>query len=350
MRTNNNEEKIAAPLPAWRKGLYFSLMLSIASALVIFFLNLDDDTLHSLYRVRPQYLVLALLVLFLLGVIEGLRIREISKDVSGKAISFARAAQVYLFTFFFAQVTPLALGEWPAHIYALNRHGLTLGQSSAATVIRSFFTKLIFALFAGFFMIFTRGRLTDSFLNHIFRYAFIITILNVCFFLLLLARPNLLEMFAQKISHLSFLKKYLWQTKQGDRLFLYIQRELHRFKNATRSISRYHSASIFYIFLLTVAYWLCYFSIAPVLLLGLNVEFPFWTALIWQLMVFMVIAYLPIPGGSGVTEFGLATLFNVFVPSSVLGIFILAWRFYTYYLLLFWGGITALGQLAQQGK
>ena len=57
----------------------------------------------------------------------------------------------------------------------------------------------------------------------------------------------------------------------------------------------------------------------------------------------MIIIYVPVPGGSGVAEFGLASLFMLFVPSSVLGIFVMSWRFFTYYVLLFLGGLVSLG-------
>jgi len=96
---------------------------------------------------------------------------------------------------------------------------------------------------------------------------------------------------------------------------------------------------------LTAAFWLCLFSIAPVILLGLGKPVPYFQAVIWQFVIQMIIVYLPLPGGSGAAELGLASLFVYFVPPSVLGIFVLVWRLLTYYVSLFFGGLIALGNL-----
>jgi len=82
-----------------------------------------------------------------------------------------------------------------------------------------------------------------------------------------------------------------------------------------------------------------------VILLGLNKPAPYLQALIWQVVLQMIIAYVPVPGGSGVAELSLASLFVYFVPPSILGIFVMVWRFFTYYVLLFFGGFIALGSL-----
>jgi hypothetical protein len=65
-------------------------------------------------------------------------------------------------------------------------------------------------------------------------------------------------------------------------------------------------------------------------------------AFTWQVMIVLIMAYVPVPGGSGVAEFGLATLFAPFVPSHILGVFIVAWRFFTYYIPLTLGGLLTL--------
>ena len=48
------------------------------------------------------------------------------------------------------------------------------------------------------------------------------------------------------------------------------------------------------------------------------------------------------PGASGVAELGAATIFSVFVDSSILGVTVIAWRALTYHMNLLFGGIVSL--------
>jgi glycosyltransferase 2 family protein len=342
--------KMTKPLPAWKKGLGISLALSIAAALFVFIYNFDEDTLESLLLVRIEFLLAALLMVFLLWIIEGLRIKLLVTTLSCKKnISIFAAMQIYLVTFFFASVTPLAAGEWPAHIYALNRHGLSLGESSAVTLTRSFLTKLVFTITAISLLIFFRGRLVPNFLNQIFIYAVFVSALTVLFLFFLLWKPTVLDWILHKALTFSWGRNFFENSPRGKKIFKFLGYELQEFLKATRSLNRFKTGNVMLIIILTFVFWICFFSIGPVILIGLNKPVPYLHALIWLTVIQMIIVYVPVPGGSGVAELSLASIFIFFVPSSVLGIFVVAWRFFTYYLLLFFGGIFALGSLRPGG-
>ncbi|MDI9462769.1 MAG: flippase-like domain-containing protein, partial [Bacillota bacterium] len=117
--------------------------------------------------------------------------------------------------------------------------------------------------------------------------------------------------------------------------------EAGRFRETVAHINRRRLPLVLLPFFLTVLYWGLYYSIAPVILAGFGVRAPFGTAVMWQILIILVLPYIPVPGGSGAVEFGLATLFSSFVPASVLGVFIVAWRFFTYYLTLICGAVLA---------
>lgn len=331
-------------LPAWKKGLAISLVLSIAAALFVFFRNFNEETLESLLKVRSEYLLVAALMVFALWVIEGLRIKLLTATLGGAKISLYEAVQVYLMTFFFASVTPLAAGEWPAHIYALSRHGLSLGESTAITVARAFLTRFLFTASAIFFIIFFRGRLVPTFLNSVFIYAAFVSVITLLLLFFLLWKPVFVKNLLQKIGSFTC-KKFLLRTSRGEKIYYFLSQELRNFLYSADFFKRFRWGNLFVLIFLTVAFWLCLFSIAPVILIGLNKPAPYFQSLVWQIVIQMIIIYVPLPGGSGVAELSLASLFIYFVPSSVLGIFVVVWRFFTYYVLLFFGGVVAIGNL-----
>jgi uncharacterized protein (TIRG00374 family) len=334
------------PLPAWKKGLVISLALSIAATLFVFFNYFEEETLLSLLQFRVSFLFLAFLMTLFLWVIEGLRIKLLVAVLGNeKKIGLVEAIRVYLATFFFAAVTPFAAGEWPAHIVALHRLGLSVGEASAVTIARAFFTKIIFTIIAFVFLLLYSDQAIPAFLNKAFLSAVYITFFLSMLFFLLLWRPALLEWLLQKCRSISPLNSFLTKSDRGKRFLFFLKNEFEKFALTARGLNRWKTGMLLTIIFLTIFYWICFFSIAPLLLAGLNRHIPYLKSLSWQFIIQLVLPYIPIPGGSGVVELSLAGLVKYFVPSSVLGLFIVAWRFFTYYFLLAFGGLAALGSL-----
>lgn len=333
-------------LPAWKKGLGISLALSITAALIVFFVHFEEDTLVNLLQLRAEYLFWAFVAVLFLGIIEGFRIKLLVALLEhDNSISLVDSMRVFLTTFFFAAVTPFAAGEWPAHVVALHHKGLSLGEASAVTIIRAFLTKLIFTFTAFIFLLFYRDQTIPAYLNKIFLYAVFISFSMSLLFFFLLWRPVFLEWLLQKVDSIPWLASLLAKSNRSQRAVFFLKNEVKKFSFAASGLNRRKAGILVAIVLLTIFYWICFFSIAPVLLMGLNMSVPYLKSLSWQFVIQIVLPYIPIPGGSGVVELGLAGLFKYFVPSSVLGLFIIAWRFFTYYILLFLGGLAALGSL-----
>ena len=327
------------PLPAWKKGLGISLTLSVTAALSVLIYHFEEETLESLLYMRKEFLFVAGLMVLTLCLLEGLRIKVLVATLTqGKRISLFAGMEIFLMTFFFAAVTPFAAGEWPAHIYALKRHGLSIGEATAVTVMRAFVTRILFTAAAFLMFLYFLEQPIPNFINQVFIYAFLGSLASTLVLLLLIWKPHLLERLLQKVS-------FLEKSARGRKVFFYLREEMGEYRDATHSLSRWHIGSVALIVLLTLGFWFFFFSIAPVLLLGLNRVVPFTQALSWQLIVQMITFYVPLPGGSGVVELGVARLYSFFVPASVLGLFVLSWRFFTYYLLLFFGGLVALKRI-----
>jgi hypothetical protein len=49
-------------------------------------------------------------------------------------------------------------------------------------------------------------------------------------------------------------------------------------------------------------------------------------------LILAILMLLPLtPGGSGVAEIGATTLYAIFIPASIVGIFVVIWRLVLYY-------------------
>jgi hypothetical protein len=78
-----------------------------------------------------------------------------------------------------------------------------------------------------------------------------------------------------------------------------------------------------------------------VVLLGLN-QHPEPMLVFASQVIVMVLLVIPAtPGASGVAELAGTTAFSLFIPSSLIGIVVLAWRAFTFYMNLFVGGFVS---------
>jgi len=85
---------------------------------------------------------------------------------------------------------------------------------------------------------------------------------------------------------------------------------------------------------LTAIQWTARYSIVTVLIAFLGA--PVQPILFWllQWVVFTLAAVIPTPGAAGGAEAAFFLIYSPFVPSSIMGLAIAGWRFFTFYLLL----------------
>ena len=84
--------------------------------------------------------------------------------------------------------------------------------------------------------------------------------------------------------------------------------------------------------LYSIMLYLTFLSFAPVLLKAFHVKFDLLHIYLLQLPLVYAIFSSPTPGGSGVGELGGAAIFNGVIPPSVIGLFVILWRFFSQYL------------------
>ncbi len=330
-------------LTAGRRGFFISLGMSLAALVVVLIFTVDEHTISSMLQLYPGYLAAAFFMVVLLWLVEGLRIKVLAWMLDCRQpLPWRQAVSVFLVSFFFSGVTPLAVGEMPALVYGLTRRGISAGKAAAVALVRAFLTKCTSVLSAAF-LLFMGGRFVTAGMPYFrfFRGVFWLAGVSLLLYLLLICCAGPVVVALNRLFDLPCLQKLCCRKPKVKKWFDGFCAEAGRFRETVAHINRRRLPLVLLPFFLTVLYWGLYYSIAPVLLAGFGVRAPFGTAVMWQILIILVLPYIPVPGGSGAVEFGLATLFSSFVPASVLGVFIVAWRFFTYYLTLICGAVLA---------
>lgn len=84
-------------------------------------------------------------------------------------------------------------------------------------------------------------------------------------------------------------------------------------------------------------------ALLPVIGFALDPALPIASLVLWPLVFLYGGAIAPAPGGGGAVEFGFRYAFGTVMSPAVLGAALLWWRFYSFYLYVLLGGVSAGG-------
>ena len=142
--------------------------------------------------------------------------------------------------------------------------------------------------------------------------------------------------------------KYQCHTRNETRFKSKLEPYLYKFLKQVaifhHSVKHFRKKSNFLLVIIaSFFYWLCAFSIAPFLIYSFGLWGPeiFLRSILIQFILTFVMSYIPIPGGSGVMELGFFSMF-VFIPIQIRALIVLIWRFLSYHMCTFVGGVILI--------
>ncbi len=336
-------EKPAFPLKKLLvKGLSLVIILTIVSSVLLFSSSVTSGNWLKLNQLNYPAFGLACLALILSWLAEGLRIKLIASGL-GERISFIKIFGINLASSFTGNVTPFSSGGVPTQIFLLCRNGLTPGRAGALVTIRIVVSTLLFTIVAPFLILFYHARFSFGILHQITTFAIPLAGILSLGLIVFIIKPKL-------AAHLLLaLLNSLKLGRLGHRIQPYLEKITLEAEVFHRSIKEFRNwLNIILLFCLTVVYWVFFFGIAPLLMyaFGLNPVGKITEIILLQFILVFVLAYLPIPGGTGVMELSLYSVL-VFIPLQFRAVFIFLWRFLSYYLSTFVGGFVLLKLINQ---
>ena len=319
------------------KGLSIVITLTIFSSFFLFSSSVTSGSWVKLNQLNYPALGFACLALILSWLAEGFRIKIIASGL-GEDISFIKICGINLASSFTGNVTPFSSGGVPTQIFLLCKNGLTPGRASALVTIRIVISTLLFTTVAPFLLLFYRARFSFGILRQVTNVAIPLAgVLSIALIIFILNPKLTVDLFRKLLNSLKL-------GRLGHRIGPFLDKIILEAEIFHRSIKEFRNAlNIFLVFFFTVAYWVFFFGIAPLLMyaFGLDPAGKIVEIILLQFILVFVLAYLPIPGGTGVMELSLFSVL-VFIPLQFRAIFIFLWRFLSYYLSTFVGGFVLL--------
>lgn len=322
----------------WRRGLYLSVGLSISVALLLLWRTFDLEVFADVSIFSSGALGLAGAMLLLAIGIEGRRISLLATAM-GVHIRWFKGCTFFLSCSFAQLVTPMGLGEIPALTYLYSKSGLKLGLSLAAAVVRNFVTKLVFSAGVLLFIFTVRGRIpygpVTSQLFTVVALVFAATLLVNSSYVLF---PRLAEVIFAKLPR-------SWREGRLGKWQQRLEAEAKEFGIGLKVLWARGPLLLLRILFLSLCFWVIWFGMLPVLAWGLGIRTEPLTLIGSQFILTLALPFIPVPGASGALELAMAATYQHLVPRGLLALFILAWRFFSYYLLVILGAAAALGSL-----
>ena len=317
------------------------ILLSVAAVFCIAFGNAElADAWDVLRRLNPAWLAglvccWAAFVFFdVLATWQCLR-------KQGFSISLPRVMVINIIGLYYSNITPGASGGQPMQVNYMRKAGIPVGNGTTAVTIRLIANQFMVSLLSLLFLVFNRAFVYEQLAGGIWfvRIGWLINFAVVPLVLLAAFRPKWIRKLA---GGLIGLLTRIRLVKDRDAAEEKVNGVLDTYYTAIHGLLRSPAQILIQ----------CLFSALTMLALTGSVVFvyyafglsgtPWYRVLTLSLLLFVSASYTPLPGASGAQEGGFLYYFrNVFTGGTV-GLALLTWRFFTYYIALFVGAITLL--------
>lgn len=324
-----------------KKNIYLMVLaLGLSVAAIALLLKISGyEGIKDALNINPIYIGLVLIVIFLSLLVDTLRIKDLLNAL-GEDLSIGYLFKFNLSTFFIGYITPFGSGALPITIYLMNKKNIPPNKSLMIFTAKVLFSGIFFGTVPPILLIFFRRQMQLGTTLSVFAVlvSIILMILMIGMIYIIL-KPQFMISLVNMVENIPFFKKHNYQ-KYFDVARTEIM-EYHKTFNELFMASS-NGKLLFSQMIYAVVFWLLFYSIAPILLIAMNIPFSLFSVIGRQFIFYDILAYNVIPSGAGFVEVGFATIFSNIIPHGLLGVFVGIWRFFTYYVYLILSGVGFL--------
>ncbi|MDG6244046.1 MAG: flippase-like domain-containing protein [Methanolobus sp.] len=323
-----------------KKWLIVSLLISLISGAFVVLLTFDSGTINALMEIRPEYILAAACIHAMTYVIWGMRTSSLCRAL-GHDVGYVRSIEIVTSGTLAASITPSSLGGEPLRVHLLHKQKMPLGKATAVVIGERIMDGIFILALAPISIYVIRGVLQDPIFDILFIFAEAGLIFILFLTLYAIWRPaptkKVVYFLVHKIAPLLGKKT----DAALEKIIMRADSELEHFHGSISVLLNEGRKGLAFGIFYTIAFWVVDFSMLYVILIGLNQYPDMVIVFAAQVIVLLLLAIPATPGASGIAEFAGTTVFSLFVASSVLGITVIAWRAFTFYMNVFVGSFVS---------
>ncbi len=335
MNEETTEEQRPLNRSRLRRGLMLAVALSAATLIVISLATLDRATFAALSGLSPGFLLLAAALSLGRWLWSVARMHLLVK-CAGRRVRLRDILKTVYAGYFAGLITPLRAGGVTGEMFFLYEYGLGAGEAVAVVSFGACISTTLLMLFFPLVICIARSRIQLSLsLQGVLFSALALGVLYLALVLWAILRPQA----TVGKTLLQHSPPFLRSRRRYRRFLLRLSAEIQAFAESLRQLSRIGWARLTAVVTLTLLYWFTGFFAVPAAVVGLGYGSCFWQAVVAQLVVHILMPFVPTPGGSGIGEVGFLFVYRSILPDAgVASLLTLIWRFIDFYLGLLVGG------------
>jgi hypothetical protein len=259
----------------------------------------------------------------------------------GYRIGFFYSLNLVFANLLAAAITPAQAGGEPVRIHELYKADVPLGDATAIVIMERVLDGIALAALAAFSMI----VLTDQWksLGAVSEVMVYVTWIFVagCLFLFYLAvrRPDTVK---RVVNRCTLLLTKTWENKRVEALIARADKEIDNFQEATLRFVHTAKGGLAWGLFFTLLYWVSEIVTASLILVGLGQPPLILESFVIQLILAILMMIPLTPGSSGVAEVVATSMYALFIPASIVGVFVVLWRVVLYYFNIALGVLSSI--------
>jgi uncharacterized protein (TIRG00374 family) len=330
------------------KWLYISVGFSLLVLVIILYLTINENTVQYLREVNPFFLLLAFLTHILTMCFWAWRVQKMTGSL-GYRIGFFYSLNLVFANLLAAAITPAQAGGEPVRIHELYRANVPLGDATAIVIMERVLDGIALAALAAFAMIVLSDQWKS--LGTISEVMVFITWIFVAgclvLFYLAIRRPDIVKNIVNRSTRF-FTRK--WENNRVEELVERADKEINNFNDAVIKFVKSAKGGLLWGMVFTLLYWVSEIVTASLILVGLGQPPLILESFVIQLIL-AILMMLPLtPGSSGIAEVGATSMYALFIPASIVGIFVVIWRIVLYYFNIALGILSSIIIVRREAK
>ena len=261
----------------------------------------------------------------------------------GFLLSAGAIVRITLCGFFYSNITPGASGGQPMQVAAMNKAGVPMGNGTTTVTIRLICNQFMVSVLSLAFLIANREFIYRQLEGAIWfvRVGWVINFAVVPLVLLAAFRRawirKLVNGLISLLAKIRILKDPETTRRSADEVLDTYHTALNSLLRSPGEIIRQCLCSTASLLALTGSIVFVYHAF------GMSGT-PWYHLMSLAFLLFVSASYTPLPGASGAQEGGFLFYFRGIFTGGTIGLALLAWRFFTYYLFIFVGVINLLAE------
>lgn len=326
-----------------RSWLALSILFSLTVIIIVFATTFNQETIGYILNFNLFFLFIAIAFRLIALVIWGVRLQVMSGSL-GYRVPLPHCVNMVLAGLLAGTITPGQAGGEPVRVHELYRSGVKLGDAAAVVIMERVLDGIILTVMGVILMTLMTQLFWNSFSPALYLLVIVAWILMISFLIIPVLAIWYPEMTKRLLMRLVnwLIPKLSWWSSSPETLVQLADREID---NLFGSMVRFTGTARVGLLgggITTGLFWITEFLVASFIMMGLGLGPAIIESFFFQILI-AIINMIPLtPGSSGITELSTTSLYALIIPTGMIGIFVLLWRFITFYLNIILGAIAGL--------